>query len=127
MVKFAEKFGEKLYDLLWVFHTIAKSGETNHVSVQQSNIIKDVNNPLVVFNSSQYVVRHKLWEQIFCFLDLNIYDSFVVVLFALRHFSEITIHDNYANEYDVLKWLDDVLDFNDATVYKNIRNVRQHY
>lgn len=56
LIKLAEQSGKELDNLLRIFNTVAVSRKSNHVSVEKRNVVQDVNDSLIILNSSENVV-----------------------------------------------------------------------
>lgn len=62
LIKLTEQSGKELDNLLGIFNTVAVSRKPNHVCVEKRNVVQDVNDSLIILNSSENVVGDQFRE-----------------------------------------------------------------
>ena len=87
LIKLAKESGKQIDHLLWLvfrlFWILGELSEAYHVGVKERDIVKRVDDSLVILDAGEDMERDELAEQILRLFDLHLHDSLLVNIGAL--------------------------------------------
>ena len=100
LIKLAKESGEQIDHLLWL-RILGELSEAYHVGVKERDIVKRVDDSLVILDAGEDMERDELAEQILRLFDLHLDDPLLVVLASYLHLTAMRRQNQQSEEYEL--------------------------